>query len=494
MGATLKHRSLIIASALAAASCAQGVSPDAPPVAAASDDAFAAWAAEAFQPISPGDFDNDIADMRALDDLIGDARIVAVSEAVHGSAEAMVFRNRLFRHLVEEKGFTAIAIESGIVEGRVVDDYIHGGDGDFDTVLRRGIGGGFHHYQANPDLVAWMRDYNADPAHAEKLRFFGFDIPGTPYNRFAERGVDTALLEALAYLDRVDPPAAAELRGRLAPVLPSLFNDIAGAMCVAQGGPWCFEVPEADRAKLAEQPQYGYLTAAERDLMTAAIADLVSIIERNELAYVPASSAENYAFGLRAAIGARQTDDFLRHRLPPAWSPADGPPQGAGAQEGRYRAMTDNFEWILDQIGEDGKILVFASRFHISGAPVAVGDNPPDLPFGVDLRRRHADELVAFVNLIGEGVIGCDMELVFEMPPPPETSVDGLASRVGEPLFVLDFHAAPPDVVAWLSQPHDLSHGGTYTLPVGEAFDAAFYSGPFGPACPINPNAPRLPN
>src|SRR3569833_790876 len=50
--------------------------------------------------------------------MIGDAPLVATSEAVHMGAEPLEFRNRLFQYLVEKKRFTAIALESGIVDGR----------------------------------------------------------------------------------------------------------------------------------------------------------------------------------------------------------------------------------------------------------------------------------------------------------------------------------------------------------------------------------------
>jgi len=50
-----------------------------------------------------------------------------LSEGVHGAAEPLEFRNRVLQYLVEAKAFTAIAIESGIVESRTVHDYVRGG-------------------------------------------------------------------------------------------------------------------------------------------------------------------------------------------------------------------------------------------------------------------------------------------------------------------------------------------------------------------------------
>jgi len=59
--------------------------------------------------------------------MIGNSRIVAVSEAVHAARQPLEFRNRLIKYLVEEMGFTAIALESGVVEGRLLNDYVRHG-------------------------------------------------------------------------------------------------------------------------------------------------------------------------------------------------------------------------------------------------------------------------------------------------------------------------------------------------------------------------------
>src|SRR5687767_7224396 len=74
-------------------------------------------------------------DLAPLGEMIRDATVVALSEGVHGGAEPLEFRNRVLQYLVREKGFTAIAIESGIVEGRMVHDYVRGGPGDLASAL-----------------------------------------------------------------------------------------------------------------------------------------------------------------------------------------------------------------------------------------------------------------------------------------------------------------------------------------------------------------------
>jgi erythromycin esterase-like protein len=59
------------------------------------------------QPLTggPGDYD-------ALMDRIGDARIVLIGEASHGTYEFYHERARITRRLIVEKGFTAVAAEA----------------------------------------------------------------------------------------------------------------------------------------------------------------------------------------------------------------------------------------------------------------------------------------------------------------------------------------------------------------------------------------------
>ena len=45
-------------------------------------------------------------------------------EAMHDTHEHLAFRNRLFEFLVEQMGFTAIAVETGYSESVAADDYV----------------------------------------------------------------------------------------------------------------------------------------------------------------------------------------------------------------------------------------------------------------------------------------------------------------------------------------------------------------------------------
>src|SRR5689334_4844211 len=50
--------------------------------------------------------------------------LVGLGEPMHGAAEFLVLRNRLFRRLVEAHGFTAITVESSFPRARIVNEYV----------------------------------------------------------------------------------------------------------------------------------------------------------------------------------------------------------------------------------------------------------------------------------------------------------------------------------------------------------------------------------
>src|SRR6185437_11658627 len=55
---------------------------------------------------------DDYADLQPLGDAIGNARIVALAEADHGSGTIMSMKSRLIKYLHEKKGFDVVNIES----------------------------------------------------------------------------------------------------------------------------------------------------------------------------------------------------------------------------------------------------------------------------------------------------------------------------------------------------------------------------------------------
>jgi erythromycin esterase len=144
-------------------------------------------------------------------------QVLGLGEALHGSEQMLGFRNLVFRRLVERHGFTSIAMESSFPRGRLVDEYIAGrGPTSYDEVQEAGFSHGFGRAAGNRELIEWMRRYNADPAHAVKLRFYGFDSPTEMMSSDSPRVLLEFALDALA---RVMPDPARVHRERIAPLI-----------------------------------------------------------------------------------------------------------------------------------------------------------------------------------------------------------------------------------------------------------------------------------
>lgn len=119
-------------------------------------------------------------DLLPLDRMIGDATVVGLGEATHSSHEFFALKARVFRHLVQSKGFRTFALEAPWSTGLRLDAYVVHGEGDPEAVFREEFQRDYLWWN-NTDylaLVKWMRAYNI--AHpADPVRFLGDDISWT---------------------------------------------------------------------------------------------------------------------------------------------------------------------------------------------------------------------------------------------------------------------------------------------------------------------------
>ncbi len=130
--------------------------------------------------------------------------LLGFGEALHGGEDILQLRNRLFQRLVEKHGYCAIAIESSFPRARAVNDYIHGhGPVSYDAIQETGFSHNFGRLTANRELIEWMRQYNTDPCHPVRLRFYGFDSPTEMTGSDSPRQLLHFVLNYLASVDNV---------------------------------------------------------------------------------------------------------------------------------------------------------------------------------------------------------------------------------------------------------------------------------------------------
>ncbi|MER5641470.1 erythromycin esterase family protein [Kitasatospora sp. NPDC002227] len=143
-------------------------------------------------------------------------RLLALGEPTHGEDSLLDLRNELFRQLVEQEGYRAIAIESDCLAGLLVDAYVTTGTGTLDEVMAKGFSHGWGASAANRELVRWMREHNDGRPAPEQVRFAGFDGPLEIAAAASPRQALTALHAHLAA--RIDPellPCTAQTLDRL---------------------------------------------------------------------------------------------------------------------------------------------------------------------------------------------------------------------------------------------------------------------------------------
>ncbi|MDQ1629968.1 MAG: hypothetical protein QOI54_3712 [Actinomycetota bacterium] len=151
---------------------------------------------------------------QSLFDLVGDADLVLLGEASHGTHEFYAARARMTQRLIEEKGFAAVAVEADWPDAYRVNRFVrgHSDDSTAEEALR-----GFIRFPTwmwrNTvvlDFVGWLREHNERVGRDGKDRaragtgFYGLDL----------YSLHRSTQEVIAYLERVDPEAAARARER----------------------------------------------------------------------------------------------------------------------------------------------------------------------------------------------------------------------------------------------------------------------------------------
>lgn len=311
--------------------------------------------------------EGDESDYDALVELIGDARLVLLGEASHGTHEFYRERARITRRLIEERGFTAVAVEGDWPDADRVSRYVKGAgdDGDAEEALR-----GFRRFPTwmwrNAevlDFVGWLRARNERLTPAEKsVGFYGLDL----------YSMNSSMEAVVDYLEGVDPAAASRARLRYECLQPFAQDSSRYGEAVLLG------VGEPCRKRVLEQLVELRRHAGDYLREDGLIAeDRYFLAEQN--ATVVANAEEYY----RTMFGGPA----------PSWNLRD-----------RHMADTlDHLQVHLARHGDAGKIVVWEHNSHVGDARSTEMAQRGELNLGQLMRERHARDavLVGFTTYSG---------------------------------------------------------------------------------------------
>ncbi|MBO1910037.1 erythromycin esterase family protein, partial [Microvirga sp. 3-52] len=142
-------------------------------------------------------------DLSTILESVGDAKIVLLGEASHGTSEFYSVRAELSKRLIEEKGFSIIAVEGDWPPSRQVNKYIKGYEDTKMTTIDALKS--FNRWPtwmwANEEvvkLVDWLKKHNDKQDTNQKVGFYGIDL----YSLFE------SIEEVVTYLVDADPTGA----------------------------------------------------------------------------------------------------------------------------------------------------------------------------------------------------------------------------------------------------------------------------------------------
>lgn len=137
-----------------------------------------------FQPNQLGE-KADYSDLAAFRRSVGDAEIIALGEATHGTSEFFQLKHRLLQFAVQELGVRVFAIEANQLEVEKINRFVADGVGTAEEVIR--VMFKVWNTEEMLSLMQWMRAYNL--AHpTDKVEFVGFDLqdPSLPMDSLSQ--------------------------------------------------------------------------------------------------------------------------------------------------------------------------------------------------------------------------------------------------------------------------------------------------------------------
>lgn len=342
---------------------------------------------------------NSAEDLDPLMKRVGDARLALLGEASHGTNEYYTWRAEISKRLIEEKGFSFIAVEGDWASCERVNRYVRGVGGAGENA--REVLMSFDRWPrwlwANEEiveLVEWLREHNENLPENKRVGFHGIDV----------YGFKDSLEKAPRYAGQFDDELAAKV-------------DRACA-CLA---------PYAD-----DPQRYVRMVAMERrsceDEITAAVTAL-----RDNRQRFREHDADGY-------LAAKQNTMVIKHAERHYRAMLQQGPQSWNHRVDHFHGTVDR---LLDHYGEDAKGIVWAHNTHVGDARATQMRRQGMNNIGQHARETHGEEnvvIVGFSTHRGKVIAGSAWEAPqreMDVPEAMPGSLDELFHQLDKSSFLL---------------------------------------------------------
>jgi erythromycin esterase-like protein len=350
-------------------------------------------------------------DYDPLISLVGNARFVLLGEASHGTHDFYYERARITRRLIEEKGFTAIAVEGEWSQMFRVNRYIRGMSDEPNAEDILSTFTGFPAWMWNNtdvrDLAEWLKSHNdALPPFAPKVGIYGLDLYS--FRESADAVAD--------YFDTRDPTAAKQARDRYS--------------CL-----WTGKFDPADYETPADTPLASCNTNLRQQI--AELEQMRAHTETHGYQGNRAVEREELFSALRNAIVVKDKHDYDR-------ATSTGPDSSWNVRD---RHMANTLQALSEHLGVDGrpaKIVVWAHNTHVGDERGTEMAQNEEVNLGQLVREQYKDKavLVGFTTYTGTVIAAKawdEQGEKFNVLPAVPQSYAGLFhdAKVGNSLFIL---------------------------------------------------------
>ena len=356
--------------------------------------------------------DIEAADLTALLERIGDARVVLIGEASHGSSEFYRMRARISRELITKRNFSFVAIEGDWPDAARVDHYVRHFEypaSEWEAFARFPLW--MWRNKEVQGFVEWLRTHNTHVNPEERVAFHGLDL----YSLYV------SIRAILKYLDDVDPGTARIARERYG--------------CLT---PW-----QADPATYGQAALTGSYRVCENDVTDM----LIDLLEKRS-AYAP-HDGERFLDAVQNARLITNAERYYRimyYGSRASWNLRDS-------------HMYETLLNLLEHHGPESKAIVWAHNSHIGDAAATEMSLRGEFNIGQLCRKDYGRKAfsIGFGTNSGTVAAASNWDEPMEIKtvrPALENSYERLCHDTGAERFMLGLRdSLPADLLEALSVP-----------------------------------------